>query len=216
MGQYRQRKMEYFKGSSTALRLYQGWLTLFTLFAVVTLTWKITTSGYEEPVYFLLDFLVCGFSAIALLSFAGVDRYTVLGNVAFLLTFLSAKAYRTLHYLGAFGGGAAPAAPDLPGMGGAMGMMDGMGAMGGMSGMGMDAMANAAASAPVSPDIGLLGQLVQKILSGPLKVQGDFSKFIVVLECELFGALCVFFIVFFVSNWRFFRTPLAELRERES
>lgn len=212
MGQYRQRKMEYFKGSSTALRLYKGWLTAFTLFAVVTLTWKITTPGYQEPVYFLLDFLVCGFSAIALLSFAGFDRYTVLGNVAFLLAFLLGKAYRAFHYLGAFGGTApalpaAPAGPDLSAMGGAMGMMDGMG------GMGMDAMASAA---PVSPDIGLLGQIVQKVLSGPLKIEGDFSKFIVVLEFELFGALCIFFIVFFVSNWKFFKTPLAQLRERES
>lgn len=211
MGQYRQRKMEYFKGSATALRLYKGWLTLFTLFAVVTLTWKITTSGYEEPVYFLLDILTCGFSVASLLSFVGFDKYTVLGNVAFLLVFLMSKGYRTLHYMGAFGGGgaAAPITPDLPAMAGMD--MGGMGAMGGMDMMGMGQMA----APPVSPDIGLLGQLVQKFLSGPMKTAGDFSKFIVVLECELFGVFCVFFIVFFLSNWKFFKTPLAQLREKE-
>lgn len=216
MGQYRQRKMEYFKGSSTAMRLYKGWLTLFALFAVVTLTWKITTSGYTEPVYFLLDFLVCGFSLIALLSFVGFDQYTVLGNVTFLLVFLSGKVYRTLHYLGAFGGGQAAPVPDLSAGMGAMdmgGMMSAGGGMG-MGGMGMGEMAEMAA-APVSPDIGLLGQLVQKALNGPLKTQGDFSKFIVVMECELFGVLCIFFIVFFISHWKFFRTPLAQLREKE-
>ena len=92
----------------------------------------------------------------------------------------------------------------------------GMGPMGmnGM-GMGMGAIAENTATAS-SLDIGLLGQLVQKLLAGPLKVTGDFSKFIVVLECELFGALCIFFIVFFLSNWKFFKTPLAQLRGQDS
>lgn len=213
MSQYRQRKMEYFKGSSTALRLYKGWLTLFALFSVVMLTWKVTGSGYTAPVYFLLDFLACGFSIIALLSFVGFDHYTVFGNVGFLAVFLAGKIYRTFHYLGAFGG--TQPAPELSA--GAMdnmgAMMEGMGAMGSLGGMGMGM---EAAAAPVSPDIGLLGQLVQKILSGPLKIPGDFSKFIVVLECELFGVLCIFFTVFFLSNWKFFKTPLAQLRERDA
>lgn len=213
MGQYRQRKMEYFKGSSTALRLYKGWLTLFVLFSVVTLTWKITTSGYTEPVYFLLDFLVCGFAVIGLLSFVGFDQYTVLGNVAFLLIFLAGKVYRTLHYLGAFGGGGQ--AQPVPDLSAGMGAMDMGGFMSAAGDMGMGAMGNMAAAAPVSPDIGLLGQLVQKLLNGPLKTAGDFSRFIVVMECELFGVLCVFFIVFFITNWKFFKTPLAQLREKE-
>lgn len=214
MGQYRQRKMEYFKGSGATLRLYQSWLTLFTLFAVVMLTWKITTSGYEEPIYFLLDFLTCGFSIAALLSFVGFDKYTVFGNVAFLLVFLTSKGYRTLHYMGAFGGGGAPApaVPDMAGMEMGMGGMGGMGAMGGMDLMGMG---GEMAAAPVSPDVGLLGQLVQKFLSGPVKIAGDFTKFIVVMEFELFSVLCIFFIVFFLSNWKFFKTPLAQLREKE-
>ena len=206
MGRYEQRKMEYFKGSATALRLYKIWLTGFMLFSVISLTWKITTSGYEEPVYFLLDFLVCGLSMAALLSFAGFDRFTVLGNTAFLTMFLSNRVYRTLHYLGAVGKNVQTSPPDVPPM--AQGMEAVMG-------MGMGAIAENTATAS-SLDIGLLGQLVQKLLAGPLKVTGDFSKFIVVLECELFGALCIFFIVFFLSNWKFFKTPLAQLRGQDS
>lgn len=221
MGRYEQKKLEYFKGSVTALRLYKIWLTGFMLFSVISLTWKITTSGYGEPVYFLLDFLVCGLSMAALLSFAGFDRFTVLGNTAFLAMFLSNRVYRTLHYLGAVGSKAPAASPDMEAMAQGMDAMMGNMAMGpmGMDGMGMGMsmgeMAGNAAGAS-SQDIGLLGQLVQKLLAGPLKITGDFSKFIVVLECELFGALCIFFIVFFLSNWKFFKTPLAQLRGQDS
>ena len=216
MGRYEQRKMEYFKGSATALRLYKIWLTGFMLFSVISLTWKITTSGYEEPVYFLLDFLVCGLSMAALLSFAGFDRFTVLGNTAFLTMFLSNRVYRTLHYLGAVGKNVQTSPPDVLPMAQGMEAVMGMGPMGmnGM-GMGMGAIAENTATAS-SLDIGLLGQLVQKLLAGPLKVTGDFSKFIVVLECELFGALCIFFIVFFLSNWKFFIIFLAQLRGQDS
>lgn len=221
MGRYEQKKLEYFKGSATALRLYKIWLTGFMLFSVISLTWKITTSGYGEPVYFLLDFLVCGLSMAALLSFAGFDRFTVLGNTAFLAMFLSNRVYRTLHYLGAVGSKASAPSPDMQAMAQGMDAMMGNMAMGPMGmdgmdmGMGMGAMAGNTAGA-ASQDIGLLGQLVQKLLAGPLKVTGDFSKFIVVLECELFGALCIFFIVFFLSNWKFFKTPLAQLRGQDS
>lgn len=215
MGRYFQSKMEYYRGSAGAIRFYRIWLTVLTLYTVINVTWKITTSGYDTHIYFFLDILVGGFALIALLSFLPCDRSTVFGNLAFIGVFIGAKAYKTFHFLSVTPDAAAVSAPGMDAMGMGAGMASDMAAMGGMGGMGgMDMMGEAAAAIPVSPDMGLLGQLVQKLLRGPFKVQGDFSKFIIVTECELFAVLCVALIILFISQWSFYKTPLDQLRER--
>lgn len=224
MGAYREKKLEYWKGSTGPLKLYMNFiLPVYVLIAVISFTWNITVVGYQEPVFFMLDFLVCALSITALFSVYAVDRYTVIGNIPFLLAVMGAKVYRTLFITGVVGGAAAEGAGEAVGaMGGAAGGMAmdaGMGmsgmAMGGgsMGGMGMmDGMG--AGAAMVNENLSLFGKLISKAATSIFKQTGDLTNFIATLECEIFACVCLFFIVYFLVNIPFFFSSLQKLREK--